>query len=240
MSKKILVIEDEKTTLNSIVQFLISEGFETSGVTNGREGIEFAQEKLPDLIICDILMPELDGYDVLSFLQQVPETSTIPFIFLTATTDSSSFRIGMEMGADDYLRKPVTSAELLSAIANRLDRQELNEYSSQPNKTNQQKVLNESDSQQIVDYSEAQNSLIKFLLNGIKSPINKLNQELIDLKEVLSGSGGTEQLNNLEVEFARLQSIVNQVSELNEILTPENTQILKQFDFLQDNFNLNL
>ncbi len=238
MSRKILVIEDEKTTLNSIVQFLISEGFEASGATNGREGIELAQANLPDLIICDILMPELDGYDVLTYLQQTPETSTIPFIFLTATTDSSSFRIGMEMGADDYLRKPVTSAELLSAIANRLDRQEISEPTYR-NEISPNKILSEADSKQIIEYSEAQNSLIEFLLNGIKPSISRLNQELANLKEVLPESQPMEHLSNLETEFTRLQSVVNQVSELNEILTPENTQILKQFDFLQDNLKVN-
>ena len=238
MSRKILVIEDEKTTLHSIVQFLISEGFEASGASNGREGIEFAQANLPDLIICDILMPELDGYDVLTYLQQAPETSAIPFIFLTATTDSSSFRIGMEMGADDYLRKPVTSAELLSAIANRLDRQEIT-GSTYQSEIKPKPVLSAADSQQILDYSEAQNSLIEFLLNGIKPSINRLNQELASLKGRLSESQQAKYLNSLEGEFARLQSVVNQVSELNEILTPENTQILKQFDFLQDNLKVN-
>ena len=119
MKRKILVIEDEKTTLNSIVEFLLSEGFDAIGAENGRMGIELAQKHLPALIICDILMPELDGYDVLTYLQQDRETASIPFIFLTATTDSSSFRLGMEMGADDYLRKPVTSAELRAAIASR-------------------------------------------------------------------------------------------------------------------------
>jgi len=197
MKRKILVIEDEKTTLNSILEFLLSEGFEAIGAENGREGIELAQKHLPSLIICDILMPDLDGYDVLTYLQQDPNTAAIPFIFLTATTDSSSFRLGMEMGADDYLRKPVTSAELRAAIASRLRKQEvtINNY-----------VTGEADSQddfddkmeQLQNYSEAQSSLFKFLLQGIKPSINQVNQEIEELKETTINTEQEEHLNNLQ------------------------------------------
>ncbi len=232
MKRKILVIEDEKTTLNSIVEFLLSEGFEAMGAENGREGIDLAQKHLPSLIICDILMPDLDGYDVLTYLQQDPNTAAIPFIFLTATTDSSSFRLGMEMGADDYLRKPVTSAELRAAIASRLRKQEvtINNY-----------VTGESDSQehledkmeQLQSYSDAQSSLFKFLLQGIKPSISQLNQELEELKETPMDSQQEEHLNNLQKEFTRLLAVVNQVSELHKILTPENTTVLSQFSFFE-------
>lgn len=232
MKRKILVIEDEKTTLNSILEFLLSEGFEAIGAENGREGIELAQQHLPSLIICDILMPDLDGYDVLTYLQQDPNTAAIPFIFLTATTDSSSFRLGMEMGADDYLHKPVTSAELRAAIASRLRKQEV---------TINNFVTVEADSQdnfddkmeQLQNYSEAQSSLFKFLLQGIKPSINQVNQEIEELKETTINTEQEEHLNNLQVEFTRLLAVVNQVSELHKILTPENTTVLSQFSFFE-------
>ncbi|MGK7896208.1 MAG: PleD family two-component system response regulator [Xenococcus sp. (in: cyanobacteria)] len=232
MKRKILVIEDEKTTLNSILEFLLSEGFDAMGAENGREGIDLAQKHIPSLIICDILMPDLDGYDVLTYLQQDPNTAAIPFIFLTATTDSSSFRLGMEMGADDYLRKPVTSAELRAAIASRLRKQEvtINNY-----------VTAEADSQdnledkieQLQTFSDAQGSLFHFLLQGIKPSINQLNQELEELKEMTLDSEQEEHLNNLQTEFTRLLAVVNQVSELHKILTPENTNVLSQFSFFE-------
>ena len=232
MKRKILVIEDEKTTLNSIIEFLLSEGFDAMGAENGREGIELAQTHIPSLIICDILMPDLDGYDVLTYLQQDPNTAAIPFIFLTATTDSSSFRLGMEMGADDYLRKPVTSAELRAAIASRLRKQEvtINNY-----------VTGEADSQgnledkmeQLQSFSDAQSSLFRFLLQGIKPSITQLNQELEELKETTIDSQQEEHLNNLQKEFTRLLAVVNQVSELHKILTPENTNVLSQFSFFE-------
>ena len=234
MKRKILVIEDERTTLNSIVEFLLSEGFDAVGAENGRDGIELAQKHLPALIICDILMPELDGYDVLTYLQQDPETAGIPFIFLTATTDSSSFRLGMEMGADDYLRKPVTSAELRAAIASRLRKQEatLQNYNVTDLPT-QEIVDSASDPEQLRDYSNAQSSLFQFLLQGVKPSIARLNQEMSEFRETLTESKQQEHLDNMETEFARLLAVVNQVSELHKILTPENTQILSQFDFFE-------
>lgn len=233
MKRKILVIEDERTTLNSIVEFLLSEGFDAIGSENGREGIELAQKHLPALIICDILMPELDGYDVLTYLQQDPETAAIPFIFLTATTDSSSFRLGMEMGADDYLRKPVTSAELRAAIASRLRKQEATKHSYTFTEPVVQEEPLDANPEQLKDYSEAQSSLFKFLLQGVKPSVSRLNQEMSDLRKTLTDSQQQEHLDNLEQEFARLLAVVNQVSELHKILTPENTKILSQFDFFQ-------
>lgn len=232
MKRKILVIEDERTTLNSIVEFLLSEGFDAVGAENGRDGIELAQKHLPALIICDILMPELDGYDVLTYLQQDSETAGIPFIFLTATTDSSSFRLGMEMGADDYLRKPVTSAELRAAIASRLRKQEatLQNYSVSDLPT--QEIV-DSAPEQLRDYSNAQSSLFQFLLQGVKPSIAKLNKEMSEFRETLTESKQQEHLDNLETEFARLLAVVERVSELHKILTPENTKILSQFDFFE-------
>ena len=232
MKRKILVIEDEKTTLNSIIEFLLSEGFDAMGAENGREGIELAQKHLPSLIICDILMPDLDGYDVLTYLQQDPNTAAIPFIFLTATTDTSSFRLGMEMGADDYLRKPVTSAELRAAIASRLRKQEVTINNYMTGETDSQDDF-EDKMEQLQNYSEAQSSLFKFLLQGIKPSINQLNQELEELKDTTIDSQQEEHLNNLQAEFTRLLAVVNQVSELHNILTPENTTVLSQFSFFE-------
>ncbi|MEM9273289.1 MAG: response regulator [Cyanobacteria bacterium P01_F01_bin.143] len=232
MKRKILVIEDEKTTLNSIIEFLLSEGFDAMGAENGREGIELAQKHIPSLIICDILMPDLDGYDVLTYLQQDPSTAAIPFIFLTATTDTSSFRLGMEMGADDYLRKPVTSAELRAAIASRLRKQEVTINNYMSGETDSQDDF-EDKMEQLQNYSEAQSSLFKFLLQGIKPSINQLNQELEELKDTTIDSQQEEHLNNLQAEFTRLLAVVNQVSELHNILTPENTTVLSQFSFFE-------
>lgn len=120
---KILVIEDERAIRVNLVKLLSVEGFEVIATDNGIQGVRLAQTELPDLIICDIMMPELDGYEVLRTLQQNLITATIPFIFLTAKADRADWRTAMNLGADDYLTKPFTRAELLEAIATRFQKQ---------------------------------------------------------------------------------------------------------------------
>ncbi|MEA5506189.1 response regulator [Halotia wernerae UHCC 0503] len=122
-SKKILVIEDDTVTRNLFVKGLEAEGFETIDAKSGLDGIQQAQEHLPDLVICDIAMPDIDGYNVLTTLRQDPVTAIIPFIFLTGSNSKTDIRRAMELGADDYLTKPSTVDELLRAIASRLQKQ---------------------------------------------------------------------------------------------------------------------
>ncbi len=120
---KILVIEDEAQTRNIFLECLDAEGFEAIGAKNGFIGVQRVQEQLPDLVICDIIMPELDGYGVLTTLRQNPVTAIIPFIFLTAKPSKAEFRQVMELGADDYLTKSSMVEELLGAIAAQLEKQ---------------------------------------------------------------------------------------------------------------------
>ncbi len=120
---KILVIEDEQSVRENILELLDAEDYETVGAANGQIGVQLALTETPDLILCDLMMPELDGYGVLTSLRQEPLTATIPFIFLTAKATKSDFRHGMDLGADDYITKPFTRAELLSAIDSRLHKQ---------------------------------------------------------------------------------------------------------------------
>ena len=123
--KKILVIEDEALTRSMFQECLESEGFQTFGAENGLVGVQQARQYLPDLVICDIVMPKLDGYGVLTELRQLPATAAIPFIFLTAKTTKVEHRHGMTLGADDYLTKPSTVDELLQAVSTRLEKQAL-------------------------------------------------------------------------------------------------------------------
>ncbi|AFY85175.1 EAL domain-containing response regulator [Oscillatoria acuminata] len=118
--KKILVIEDEELVRNNIVEILDTVDFRVIGASNGGIGVQLAEEHLPDLILCDVMMPELDGYGVLAALRNNPVTATIPFIFLTAKGDKTDIRQGMNLGADDYLTKPFRRKELLGAIEARL------------------------------------------------------------------------------------------------------------------------
>ncbi|MEH2376118.1 EAL domain-containing response regulator [Nostoc sp.] len=119
---RILIIEDEEAVRENLLDMLEAEDFETLAAANGRIGLHLAITEVPDLILCDLMMPEIDGHGVLRALREDPSTATIPFIFLTAKSAKSDFRQAMDMGADDYITKPFTRAELLSAIMNRLER----------------------------------------------------------------------------------------------------------------------
>ncbi len=129
--KKILVIEDQESLRQNISDLLTLEDFKVLVAENGLVGVEAAESEIPDLIICDVMMPELDGYGVLEKMRQNPTLSTIPFIFLTAKASSLDFRRGMELGADDYVTKPFTSKELLGAIKSKLKKQVAINKSSQ-------------------------------------------------------------------------------------------------------------
>jgi signal transduction histidine kinase len=119
---KILVIEDEHSLRRDIIEMLTFEGHEVVGAENGVMGVEQALAHAPDLILCDIMMPELDGYGVLAALRRHEATAAVPFVFLTARTDKIDLRQGMEQGADDYLTKPFTITELLKSVESRLRR----------------------------------------------------------------------------------------------------------------------
>lgn len=122
LSAKILLIEDDARTRNIFIDCLNSEGFNAIGAEDGIEGIAKVQKHSPDLVICDVSMPKLDGYGVLTALRQNPLTAITSFIFLTASVSKADLRKGMELGADDYLTKPTTVDELLKAISARLQK----------------------------------------------------------------------------------------------------------------------
>jgi CRP-like cAMP-binding protein/DNA-binding NarL/FixJ family response regulator len=116
----VLVIEDNNDIRENTAEILELAGYKTFSAENGKRGVEVALKEKPDLIVCDIMMPELDGYGVLHLLKKNADTQNIPFIFLTAKIERADFRKGMEMGADDYITKPFEDIELLNAIEIRL------------------------------------------------------------------------------------------------------------------------
>ena len=123
--KKILLIEDDTVMRENTAEILELAQYNVKTAKDGKEGVEIAHTFLPDLIVCDIMMPKLDGYGTLHILSKDPQTATIPFIFLTAKAEKSEMRKGMELGADDYLTKPFEEAELLNAIEVRLKKNAL-------------------------------------------------------------------------------------------------------------------
>ena len=119
---KVLIIEDEPSVRLNIVELLEAEGFEVLEAADGRDGLNLIYRGQPDLVVCDIRLPELDGFEVLEHLRRSPKFATLPFIFLTACTERSDQRRGMDLGADDYITKPCTAEELRGAIWSRLQR----------------------------------------------------------------------------------------------------------------------
>lgn len=121
--KKILVIEDEEFIRDNLIELLEIEGFEAIGAENGFIGLHLAKESQPDLILCDVMMPELDGYGVLSALREDSATTRIPFMFLTASADRNNLQKIRAMGMNDYILKPFNIDKFLSSINNRLENQ---------------------------------------------------------------------------------------------------------------------
>ena len=132
MTKTILVIDDNNDLRENTAEILELAGYRTVTAENGKRGVDAAIKEKPSLIVCDIMMPELDGYGVLHMLRKNPDTQNIPFIFLTAKTERTDFRKGMEMGADDYVTKPFEDIELLNAIEVRLKKAEVLEQNYAP------------------------------------------------------------------------------------------------------------
>lgn len=122
MKGKIVLIEDNTDVRDNIAEILELDGYTVHAAANGKDGVRMVREESPDLVICDIMMPELDGYGVLHMLNKDPKTAHIPFIFLTAKSERDDFRKGMNLGADDYITKPFEELQLLDAVQMRLSK----------------------------------------------------------------------------------------------------------------------
>lgn len=142
MNKKVLIIEDNDDIRESTAEVLDLAGYETFTAKHGKVGVDVALKHIPDIILCDIMMPELDGYGVLYLLNKNPKTANIPFIFITAKTERADMRKGMEMGADDYLTKPFDDLELFKAIESRFKKKQQSS-SFGPNANNSEAVMEE-------------------------------------------------------------------------------------------------
>ncbi|HEY9782753.1 MAG TPA: response regulator [Leptolyngbyaceae cyanobacterium] len=190
---KILVIEDELSVRENILARLEAEGFETLNAENGINGVAVALAQTPDLIICDVMMPELDGYGVLTTLRKNPLTSAIPFIFLTAKADKNDIRQGMELGADDYLTKPFTRNELLGAITARLQKQIT--------------VTQQSEKK----LAELRRSITEALPQEVLIPLSEIlgfSRMLIDSYEIIKPQEILETAQNLHNSGQRLQRLI--------------------------------
>lgn len=244
MAETILVIEDERLTRTNLINFLRSEGFTALSAENGRTGIELAQAHLPDLIICDIMMPELDGYDVLSSLQHMPSTSAIPFIFLTAT-EEFSLQQSLAMGADDYLSKPITSEQLRNAIAAQLKNQHLKTEPTRPqpslvttsipeNMQGRSNALGELSVSEIQRLMVSKDWLLSEFSQTILTKLANLRYTIEQLQGLTSDPQQNRLIRELQGDFTRLLAFVNEMSALQKSLTPTNVDLLLD-QFLKSN-----
>ncbi|MBC8156231.1 MAG: response regulator, partial [Bacteroidetes bacterium] len=152
--KTILVIEDAPAMRENIAEILQLAAYRVVQAANGKEGIERARQVRPDLILCDITMPGLDGFGVLHIMGQDPDLAHIPFIFLTAKAEMADFRLGMNLGADDYLTKPIDDLNLLNAVTLRLRKNERGQQNSTPDLSNLDQLT-----RAILDETNARQSL---------------------------------------------------------------------------------
>lgn len=225
--KKILVIEDEPAVRGNILELLEAEDFEVVGAENGFIGAMWAQEYLPDLIICDVMMPEVDGYEVLSALRQVPATAAIPFIFLTAMVDKADIRQGMDLGADDYLTKPFTRSELLGAIASRFNKQAvvMKQFQTERERAEglQKKVL------ELQQEVENQGEVLQQLQQEIRNAVPKITMAIGFLQNIQPGAQRDRCIKILQQSCQSEITLLNQPS-LQKFLTPEDLSLLSQLN----------
>jgi len=211
---KILVIEDEESIRENILDLLEAENFEGIGAINGKVGIKLASEQIPDLILCDMMMPEVDGHGVLKALRSEPLTATIPFIFLTAKADKSDIRTGMELGADDYITKPCTPQELLKAIAIRIEKQ----------KTISRK------SQQTLD--ELRTNISMSLPHELRTPLNAImgfSELILSEYHVLKESDILEMIGQIQTSGHRLYRLIQNFLLYAELeIAATNPELLKE------------
>lgn len=192
-NKKILVIEDDDLVRDGVVELLSEEGFQMFNADNGLDGLRLAQKVLPDLIICDIMMPGLNGYQVLDALQQDQETALIPFIFLTAKSDRSDFRLSMQLGADDFITKPFRSEELKHAVMTRLSKVIKQEIKSQEK------------------LERFKFNIASFLPHEMRTPLNGIlasTQMLLEYKETMDAAEIQQLLENIFNAAKRLNHTI--------------------------------
>lgn len=227
----ILVIEDDLSVLDNLQDILSLEEFTVFTAQNGREGVKAALKHQPDLILCDVMMPEMNGYEVVKTLRENPGTQTIPFIFLTAKVERGDQREGMESGADDYLTKPFRPSEVVNAINVRLARHNV---LMQPyhNETERTQTL-EKQLEANKELANIKENLLTKLSEELREPLGNVNLALHMLGKATTDVERARYLIILKQEYAREMRLLKEVANLQEMVTPGNLQVLRKFNLLQ-------
>lgn len=234
----ILIIEDEFQVLENTEEILELGGYRVVTASNGFDGLEAVRREQPDLIICDVMMPKMDGYGVLEALRADPQLALIPFIFLTAKADRADQRQGMTLGADDYLTKPFTPKELLATVATRFQRQanvdakiaQAHTLVQQLKQTSRQTQGDLERSEQIAQLKE---DLLDQLITQLCNPVSSINLAISMLDNAQTDEARDRYLQVLKEECQREMQLLKEVGELRSLLTPEKAAILQRFKLLQ-------
>ena len=204
---KILVIEDELFVRENIVELLEAEDFEVFSTEKGILGILWAQNNIPDMVICDVMMPEMNGHEVLDVMRNLPSLALTPFIFLTAMADKGDIRHGMELGADDYLTKPFTRTELLNTINSRLAKQEklMKQYSEEHQRAEVlEKKVKELEQLQIQ----------KELSQEYQQALLKINTAINLIQKIQPGENRDRNLKIIQENYAEEIALLKQIPDL--------------------------
>jgi CRP-like cAMP-binding protein len=198
MSHKILVIEDNKDVRENLEELLMLSGYTVYTAENGKSGTSKALEVIPDIILCDIMMPEMDGYGVLRILSNQPSTMDIPFIFLTAKTEKEDFRKGMGLGADDYITKPYDDVQLLDTIDIRLRKSARIKNSFERNGQGLQRFIDEAKAQKEFDKLSENREVRKYHKKDVVYEVGQYPKWLYFIQ---SGSTKSYQSNDFGKEY---------------------------------------
>lgn len=239
MEPKILVIDDEDTIRDSVREFLISHDIHFLRAETGEKGIEQATQEKPNLIICNIHLSDMEGFQVLEKLNDIPETNLIPFIFVTRKSSRKIYRKAMELGANDYLSVPFTNEELLQAIRIRLQKNSvsLSESDATPSKTEDLNQLQEK-LNDLSKKEKMQEQILDKLYEDLRSNLSKMKIAIYMLKNEPDQEKKKRYIKILEEECNWEMELLDKVSELRTLLTPENLKFLERYQFLQK-LNLN-
>lgn len=227
---KILVIEDEELVRANIAELLDAEEHDVVTAENGFLGALWAQEHLPELIICDVMMPELNGYEVLETLSENSDTAMIPFIFLTAMADKAEIRQGMTSGADDYLTKPFSRSELLEAVNTRLSKREI--VQSQYKRERERAEDLQEKISKIQASTEGKDTVIEQLQQDLEKSIPKLNLAIQMLSKLEPGARRDCCLQILKEACNDEISLLNQIPDVENVLTPEGSALYQELEIV--------
>ena len=239
MKKSILIIEDTADVRKNTAQLLEIAGYKTFTANNGKNGLQSAKKNKPDLILCDIIMPKLDGYGVLRALENIPEMTGTPFVFITANAKKTDFRKGMDLGADDYLTKPFSGDDLLRIVAARLKKNRLMKESFENNLDDQYTHTNKPQSLSLLLKNRTTKKIRKndMLFSEGDSAFYLYCLVSGKIKTFKSNDGGKEYIIDIhkEGDFIGYSALIEESNHKEAAIAIENSEValIPKQDFLQ-------